>query len=532
MANVENGAVGNANAVNGIAIVGGFLGVFGIWATGWPVVVCALISAFIIGALSVLAIIQSQQQLDDLTDWIERGGLGWGYRRLIGRTLARNWHRFCRPAPASAPWWRSIQAAFSWRLYDLALFVAVAYPILAMILIWLITGQPSGFDDDPFLHALEVGSALHVVAVVLTALWLAAIFLNLRENRGLATNEGLSLGEMIGFPLLIGCATLIWFDYFTVAIRELLQGAATILGLVLSIKAFRVQFSLSRVGGSLVLGGCLFSLFILASRTGTFDIGGGLVYRFAMVATVLVSLAVLVYLAGRGRRWVSPVVVTLAVPILAVAAAMLFTWKGINDREVAIFLFFMVLPLLNAVFDVVSYAITIALVRLGLRARKVPGAVFGLIDLGVAALLFFVLGLTIVLVVAGLNGVASAPILDLARMLDLVAEGPSGQTAWVYVMVCSTLLPTVVHFSLALLSVERAIVPLAAPFANRLRNARNSTGHVVIASFSGGALLMIPVGILWMFGWAAWWFLGDVLSAYGTAYMSLLRSVAESIGAL
>ena len=94
MANVENGAVGNANAVNGIAIVGGFLGVFGIWATGWPVVVCALISAFIIGALSVLAIIQSQQQLDDLTDWIERGGLGWGYRRLIGRTLARNWHRF------------------------------------------------------------------------------------------------------------------------------------------------------------------------------------------------------------------------------------------------------------------------------------------------------------------------------------------------------------------------------------------------------------------------------------------------------
>ena len=167
-----------------------------------------------------------------------------------------------------------------------------------------------------------------------------------------------------------------------------------------------------------------------------------------------------------------------------------------------------------------------------MRAERFPGVLFGLADLVVAALLFFVLGLTIVLVVAGLNGLASSPIVDLARMLDLVAEGPSGQTAWVYVMVCSTLLPTVVHFSLALLSVERAIVPLAAPFANRLRNARNSPGHVVIASFFGGVLLVIPVGILWMFGWAAWRYLGDGLSAYGTAYMSLLRSVAECVGAL
>ena len=190
------------------------------------------------------------------------------------------------------------------------------------------------------------------------------------------------------------------------------------------------------------LGDCIFSLFILASRTGTFNIVGGLVYRIAIVAAVLVSLAVLVYLTGRGRRWVSPVIVTLVVPILAVAAAMLFKWEGTNDREVAIFLFFMVLPLLNALFDVVSYAITIALVRLGLRAERFPGVLFGLADLVVAALLFFVLGLTIVLVVAGLNGLASSPIVDLARMLDLVAEGPSGQTAWVYVMVCSTLLPT------------------------------------------------------------------------------------------
>ena len=71
-----------------------------------------------------------------------------------------------------------------------------------------------------------------------------------------------------------------------------------------------------------------------------------------------------------------------------------------EDRR-SLFLFLAVLPLLNALFDVVSYAVTLTLVRRGLRAA-LP-FLWGLADLAVACVLLLGLGATLVAVIHGLN---------------------------------------------------------------------------------------------------------------------------------
>ena len=62
------------------------------------------------------------------------------YTTLARRNVMGLWTRLCDPAPNDAPAPTLFRAALTWRLYDLALRLAVAYPLLLLIGQWVVTG--------------------------------------------------------------------------------------------------------------------------------------------------------------------------------------------------------------------------------------------------------------------------------------------------------------------------------------------------------------------------------------------------------
>jgi hypothetical protein len=63
------------------------------------------------------------------------------YRFTVSRQLGLLWRRFCDPVAEEAGLIPTFRAALTWRLYDAALLIAVAYPILLLVGWWIL-----GFD--------------------------------------------------------------------------------------------------------------------------------------------------------------------------------------------------------------------------------------------------------------------------------------------------------------------------------------------------------------------------------------------------
>ena len=103
-------------------------------------------------------------------------------------------------------------------------------------------------------------------------------------------------------------------------------------------------------------------------------------------------------------------------------ASQLLNWAEVSENGRSLFLFLAVLPLINALFDVVSYAVTLSLVRRGLRAA-LP-FLWGLADLAFACVLLLGLGAVLVAVIHGLNTLAGVPFLDLPALFEGVRAEP------------------------------------------------------------------------------------------------------------
>ena len=75
-----------------------------------------------------------------------------------------------------------------------------------------------------------------------------------------------------------------------------------------------------------------------------------------------------ILLDERGNGRLGRVLITAYVCVAVIGTTMLVDWSQIDDEARGIFLFLGILPLLNAFFDVLSYAATLTLIRRGLRA--------------------------------------------------------------------------------------------------------------------------------------------------------------------
>ena len=136
--------------------------------------------------------------------------------------------------------------------------------------------------------------------------------------------------------------------------------------------------------------------------------------------------------------------VIIAVAMLAVSN---FEFSGPIRRILQYVIFLGLLPISNAPLDWLSLGLTRWLLRIG-RARGLFGwqVAMSFVDLACALLIMVVLaGLTSAMM-ALINGVGDGPVLALEPLFEGFRDKPvDSRNLWIYLMLFSTLLPTLVH---------------------------------------------------------------------------------------
>ncbi|MGY6703120.1 hypothetical protein [Roseinatronobacter sp.] len=203
-------------------------------------------------------------------------------------------------------------------------------------------------------------------------------------------------------------------------------------------------------------------------------------------------------------------------------------WALSTDRN-ALIIFFAVLPLINGLYDALSYALTLALSRKGLSTRWAP--LWALADLALGAMLLLALGATMVVVVAALNAVGSAPIYDLVSLFAGLRTNPE-EYWWLYLILFSTLAPTALHLLVAALAVQGWFVFLRprSAVANWIATAPISHPAAVGGLLGQTMIWWLPLIALSVLAWAAWQFIGVVAGAAGLRYKGTNKDAAPSHG--
>lgn len=210
---------------------------------------------------------------------------------------------------------------------------------------------------------------------------------------------------------------------------------------------------------------------------------------------------------------------------------MLVDLSALSSERKAILVFLAVLPLINGLYDALSYALTLALSRKGLSTRWAP--LWGLLDLALGAVLFLALGATMVTVIALLNALGTAPVYDLGALFAGLRASP-GDYWWLYLILFSTLAPTALHILVAALAVQGWFIfqPPRRAVARWIEAAPVSHPAAVGGCLAQALIWWLPLMALALGGWALWQFIGTWAKAAGLVYLDILEGLVRWIGAI
>ena len=315
------------------------------------------------------------------------------------------------------------QRAWSFGLLNATMALALAYPIVAITIQWL-WGSAIDFGGQ------EVMAASPPQARIFTAVWLGSsvlvyLFAGASKSRWRWTLVILATGI-----LLLG---LIFADGFAVPGNIAVAGTVA----VASVGAGTVAVAFTGPVAGAVAG-----------------VGAG-VGAVAFVAPVLVAATSAGTVAGAEERSSRPMARRLLfcgvlVALLIVAIKMPDDF-GAGQRNQAVFFMLTmgVLPLVNAVFDFASVGLTRYLLRLGLEQKRAawPAVLDGLGGIAI----FFALGCTLIAFVTFVVPADGVPLVDLTQLFADMRRAP-GDYIWLMVTLFSTLIPTLLHLSVAVLT--------------------------------------------------------------------------------
>ena len=137
--------------------------------------------------------------------------------------------------------------------------------------------------------------------------------------------------------------------------------------------------------------------------------------------------------------------VLMAVLVVAIKTSDVFG-GGQRNRAVFLMLTFGLLPLFNGLFDFASAGLTRYLLRMGLDQKRAAWRAV-LDGLGGVAI-FFALGCALIAFFTFVTPADGVPLLDLAQLFANLRSAP-GDYIWLMITLCSTLLPALLHLSLA-----------------------------------------------------------------------------------
>ncbi|MDC1291730.1 hypothetical protein N8X78_05340 [Planktomarina temperata] len=283
------------------------------------------------------------------------------------------------------------QRAWSFGLLNITMALAFAYPILAITIQWL-CGHAIDFGGQ------EVIAASPPQARIFTEVWLGSslffyLFAGASKSRWRWTLVILATGI-----LLLG---LIFADRFAVPENVAVAGLVA------------VAFA-SAVASAVAVA------VTTAEKRSSHQMAWRLLYCGVLVALLIVAIKMPDDF-GAGQR----------------------------SRAVFVMLTFCLLPLVNAVFDFASVGLTRYLLRLGLEQKRAAWRAV-LDGLGGIAI-FFALGCTLIAFVTFVVPADGVPLVDLTQLFADMRRAP-GDYIWLMVTLFSTLLPTLLHISVAVLT--------------------------------------------------------------------------------
>ena len=381
------------------------------WALGWPIV-CFMV------LMCIPALRKTADNPSDRPYWrdlLRHDGAAERYRSVMRRGLDWLDSRLSAHEAPQGP----AQKAWSFGLLNATMALALAYPILAITIQWL-CGSAIDFGGQ------EVMAASPPQARIFTAVWLGSsvlvyLFAGASKSRWRWTLVILATGI-----LLLG---LIFADGFAV------PGNIAVAGIV----------AVASVGAGTVA----------VAFTGPVAGAVAGVGAVAFVAPVLVAATSAGTVAGAEERYSRPMARRLLfcgvlVALLIVAIKMPDDF-GAGQRNQAVFFMLTmgVLPLVNAVFDFASVGLTRYLLRLGLEQKRAawPAVLDGLGGIAI----FFALGCTLIAFVTFVVPADGVPLVDLTQLFADMRRAP-GDYIWLMVTLFSTLIPTLLHLSVAVLT--------------------------------------------------------------------------------
>ena len=305
--------------------------------------------------------------------------------------------------------------------------LALAYPIVAITIQWL-WGSAIDFGGQ------EVIAVSPSQARIFTAVWLGSslffyLFAGASKSRWRWPLFILATGILLLGP--------IYADRFAVAGNV----AVASVGAVAFAGAGAVAFAVEGAVAVVVAFG------VASASADTFTFKGAVVGTVAGAVACVVVVAE--ELSSRPMAW--RLLYCGALVALLIVAVKMPDDFGAGQRNQAVFFMLTMglLPLVNAVFDFASVGLTRYLLRLGLEQKRAAWRAV-LDGLGGIAI-FFALGCTLIAFVTFVVPADGVPLVDLTQLFADMRRAP-GDYIWLMVTLFSKLLPTLLHLSVAVLT--------------------------------------------------------------------------------
>lgn len=315
--------------------------------------------------------------------------------------------------------------------YHFCLRLALAYPLLGIVLVWGGGGTPIIGGQQLLFESASAGQRL----LVLMSFCLF-LFMGWKNHFEIRWIKALLVFTIIGAIFI---------------------ATEVSIGVTAALIALLISF-LTHGLGAVATG------FLVAAR-----VGGN-------IATVIAALLLVAVLIGKNyidelddskqatiRGWLF---VNLLY-ICAVAALIIWSLPRAETKEMILLpVFLTLLPLLNGVIDWLSLGFTRGLLH-AIRRRRHFGLLavgWAILDIVIALVFLFLITSITTLVMGGLNGLShywiERPLLDLQQIFDGLSSDPLHINYWwIHFMMFTTLIPTLVHFFSAAYALVLSVRP-------------------------------------------------------------------------
>lgn len=379
-------------------------------------------------------------------------------------------------------WLRAPAPLWTAPALDRCLLLALVYPIATIFLIWAISGH--------------VGPAERA----------------LRLEPNVSGWQRLGATAVLGFGAVAG-----WLSSRSAGWGRLAWGAGGFIAAGLAAGAGGVAVAVG-FGGAVAVSFAIAIAGAGAGSTALFVARAGI--SPVVTAVVLAGIIAGVFAVVMAVRWASNrslrrgwqglfLSVFLAVAtLICLVAARLLSSPLISEVGGPLVLFLGLLTLLNAPFDWLSLGLTRALLRRGLELGGWWPYALALVDAGFAAVLIAALALTMVVGVQTFNALAvhggGASVLSLEALFEGIAAHPSApEYWWLYALLLSTMIPSLVNLVIGGASLLRGIPGMPALLLSKLPIGRAVPAFdrawiatVLTLQTVGGAVLGITAQLL------------------------------------